>query len=341
MIARVYIRLPYSFTIPNGAFFHFIEGHGDGLIVRIHPPIVSDKPSTDSDFDSITINDNPAFRADTLLVDFIRDDFDRKKDVDVWDPPIALIEEVVNAFLDRIRYVTKSMTLKPISMMENPDVYWRIEYLDDTGQSIPSTEELANKKGLVKFRFSWTALTPEIWNDLTNLPNDFRIPSWYKLQLDALDALPDIGVAVVLAATSLEVFISQILDLLNGENTTPTPLWKWVNDVSRGIGRVPRPDEQFDGLLRIFTGFSLKDDANLWKAYNNLREARNSFVHEGTAYIKDHRRRILLTSTGAAELVKKTLDITSLVKAHLPEKLQWPEFDHRINVSCIKKIPVK
>lgn len=340
MIARVYIQLPYSFTLPDGAFYNFIEGHGDGLNVRIYPPIVSAKASTDFDFDSIAINDKPAFRANTFKIDFFKDEFDRRKDISVWDPPIPLIEEIINIFLDRIRYVTNSMSIKPITMMENSNVDWHIEYLDDNELPIPSTDELVNQKGLIKLRFSWTALTPEVWNDLTKLPNDFSIPSWRRLQLDALDALPDIGVSLVLAVSSLEVFISQILDALNDEQQTLMPLWKWVNDESRGLGRVPRPEEQFDGLLKIFTGVSLKDNETLWNAFKSIREARNSFVHDGIACIRNSKTKKILNAKEATSLVKKAEEITSFVKIHLPENLQWLEYNHRINVTCTKNPPL-
>jgi serine/threonine protein kinase len=65
---------------------------------------------------------------------------------------------------------------------------------------------------------------------------------------DAQGMMPNVGAAITLAATWLEVFIGRPLDTL-------------VNDV------VVQPD-----LM-------------LWEAFKNLRAARNSFVHEGVARI--------------------------------------------------------
>jgi hypothetical protein len=67
----------------------------------------------------------------------------------------------------------------------------------------------------------------------------------------------------------------------------------------------PSTDEQFDVLLKIFSGKSLKDEPTLWEAFRNLKEARNNFVHKGRAEIGGKP----VTSDVASRLVASTRDI--------------------------------
>jgi hypothetical protein len=92
------------------------------------------------------------------------------------------------------------------------------------------------------------------------------------LLLDAVGLLPDIGPALVLAATSLETLITDALDELSaGASAVPQSLWMWIND--RGDYRKePSVLEQYDALSKVFTGRSLRDEIELWEA---------PFVHGG------------------------------------------------------------
>ena len=173
-----------------------------------------------------------------------------------------------------------------------------------------------------------------VWKNIHQLPVDFTPLPWEDLRLDAQAALPHVGTAVVLAATSLEVFISQILDRLAATSDLPADVWKWLND--RGAwARNPTTEEQFDILLRHFTGHSLKDNQALWKAFKNLRTARNSFVHEGIAKVGD---KVLLHSD-AENLVARANDIISWVRGCLPADRRWLEFEPSITFQIEKGFP--
>ena len=71
----------------------------------------------------------------------------------------------------------------------------------------------------------------------------------------------------------------------NGRNQSCHPeLWRWINQ--RGDWRrEPTVEEQYDTLLKVLTGHTLKEDQDLWELFKHLKTARNSFVHEGMAKV--------------------------------------------------------
>jgi hypothetical protein len=100
------------------------------------------------------------------------------------------------------------------------------------------------------------------------------------LLLDAEAQLPDIDAAIALANAALEAFSKWLLDQLASLSTLPEGLWDWMNH--RGFFlKDPSVDDRFDPLLKVFTGRTLKEEVQLWKAYKDLRSARNSFSHRG------------------------------------------------------------
>src|SRR5205823_5949027 len=70
-----------------------------------------------------------------------------------------------------------------------------------------------------------------------------------------------------------------------------------------------------DQLLQAFTGRSLKDDPALWQSFKNLRDARNSFVHEGQARIGG----TLVDADKTHELVAAAGRVLDWFDALLPE----------------------
>jgi hypothetical protein len=90
--------------------------------------------------------------------------------------------------------------------------------------------------------------------------------------------LPEVGPALVLAVTALETLISATLNQLASSANLPSGLWEWINN--RGDYRKePSVEEQFDVLLRVLAGKSLRNQSDLWRGFKDLKEARNSFVH--------------------------------------------------------------
>ena len=172
-----------------------------------------------------------------------------------------------------------------------------------------------------------------VWTDVNSLPIEYEPPPWKMLLLDAEHVLPQIGPAIVLAATALEVGISQILDDLASRSPIPVDLWHWITN--RGFFlKEPSEEEQFDELLRILVGTSLKEDPSLWEGFKNIKDARNSFVHEGTATIG----RNVVREEDARRLIGKAKEIFSFLRSKIPEDVQWPEYHHEINVNAVMPI---
>ena len=184
-------------------------------------------------------------------------------------------------------------------------------------------------------QFSWSFIScdPKLWDLLHSLPDDFAAPAWSTLLIDARGALPHVGTAVVLAATALEVLIAELLTKLAAQSTLPKKLWSWVND--RGDWqKEPSVDEQYSVLLEVLTGHSLKEDNGLWEGLKNIRNARNSFVHEGCARIG----RNPVTNEDVAALIQKADLIAAKIREWLPENLRWPVFDHTVKLEVGKII---
>lgn len=109
--------------------------------------------------------------------------------------------------------------------------------------------------------------------------------AWDLLLLDARALLPDVPSAIVIAAAALETFVAWALNILHEEQPLPNGLWTWINNRDHWT-KEPSASEEFDALLRVFTGRSLKDDEpGLWQQYAELRRARNTLVHEGIAEV--------------------------------------------------------
>lgn len=328
MIARLYVLLPFALTIPEGEQFDTYTYIEKGYGIRVCPPRKSDVPFHDDD-DEITIGGIKAFRANVLHIDFIKDIFDRRDNIDC-DPPLDFIKKLIDSFLIKLRFVTRGSAIKPINF---PLTTWKLTYLND------DETELLAEKGLARIRFgkamkySWIAVNNQVWKNLHSLSPDYIPPTWELLLLDSNDLLPEIGPSIVLAMTALEVFISVFLDLLADRSPIPQGLWKWINN-RQWFLQDPTTDDQFDKLLRILTGVSLKDEKELWEAFKNLKKARNSFVHEGIAKIGDR----ALNREDACRLVGSADKIIRFIKGKLPEDMKWPEFKYTFKVEATMKL---
>lgn len=329
MIARLHVILPFEFTIPEGEKFNVFSYIDEGHRVTIFPPKKSDMLFHFDDVEKITINDTNAFRANGLQIDFVKDKFDRRENI-TCDPPIEFIKKTINFFLIKVRFITKAAGVKPIDF---PNVNWRITYLSDDETELSPEEGLVRARLSRSLQFSWIVINNNVWENLHSLPPDYNPPSWELLLLDAKNLLPEIGPSIVLAFTALEVFISIILDLLAYKSPIPQNLWKWINK-RKGFLQNPTSDEQFDNLLKILTGISLKDDNELWKALINLRKARNSFVHEGIAKIGNS----ILDREDAKRLVGSASEIINFIKEKLPEDIKWPEFKYNFEIQAEMKV---
>jgi hypothetical protein len=143
----------------------------------------------------------------------------------------------------------------------------------------------------------------------------YEAPPWAELLLDAMDLDAELGPSLVLAATAVETRIANALDLLAGGKLSDR-LWAWLRDREGDYIRTPSVAEQLDVLLEVLGGRSLKDDARLWAAGVHLRDARNSFVHEGRATFGKSKQ--VVTREKARELIQQAGEIIDFIEGLLP-----------------------
>lgn len=327
MLARLYVLLPYSITLPDGEEFTVYQYEDDGYTIAVFPPGRSDRVKSLDAPDEIKIGGKPGFEAEVLRLDFRKESFSRAIAAPL-DPPEALVARALRSFHQRLRYVTRAFHARPPDF---PSCSWRIEYLNDDESKLEQKEGFRRGLGGLQYSWSMIGVNRAVWNDIFGLGTDFTPPVWDELRLDAIAALPNIGTAVVLASASLEVFISHLLDQLAEKGKAPQGLWSWIN--SRGDWRrEPDVEEQFDQLLKFFTGHSLKEEAALWEAFKNLKTARNSFVHEGVPKVGN----VPLSLEQARDLVGRSNNVIAKIREWIPNDLHWLEFNNKLEVSIHK-----
>ena len=346
MIARFRFLLPYAFSMLMSSELTPFEFERGPYRIRIHPPcqalLDAHDVSLTSSFptrellnmiapatpqrttDAIKINGFPTIQANLLQIDFIKEDFDRRMFANGQesesDPPITFVVEVVNEFLSTIRAITQAGSIHPIT----PTSLWRLRYFTDDEQELEYKEGF--RRGTSTIQFSWKIVSIDtgIWDKLKQLTPGYVPPTWSILLTDATDLLPEIGTSVVLAAAALEILISTTLNFLAAQSTLPTGLWEWIND--RGDYRKePSVEEQFDKLLLFLGQKSLKSEPQLWEAFKKLKEARNSFVHKGKAYIGKQE----VSQEMAYSLIASAMQIAAWVQNLLPPEQRLPAPNHQ------------
>lgn len=322
MIARIHILLPFSLTVPEKENYPIYEYEVDEYHIRIFPPERSERADSHTDAEDITINETIAFNADVLRIDFQKESFNRTETSEL-DPPSELIKNVANGFLARLRYVANASKVK---LIEFPNVNWNIRYLNDDDTELPQEKGYVRGKGGRKFQYSYVALNKEVWEDVHSILPGQQLPVWKTLLLDADSILPEVGPAIVLTFTALEVFISKTLDSIAASSELNNDLWEWIN--SRGYLKDPSIKERYDFLSRHLIGKSIKENNDLWEPFKHLRKARNSFAHDGIAMIGDK----TVTEEKARFFIIKANEIIDFIKNEIPEDLRWPEFKHEIKI---------
>jgi hypothetical protein len=73
----------------------------------------------------------------------------------------------------------------------------------------------------------------------------------------------------------------------------------------------------------------MKEEPRLWEAAIHLRDARNSFVHEGRPYIgrRGSGRRQPVTREKARELVAHAIEVIDFIEGLLPEDHRRPQLE--------------
>lgn len=325
MIARLTVAVPFAIAVPEGSSFALWSVEEDGCQIVSRPPVKTDLPLHVDVPDDIQLDGGRAFVANALQIDFRKPAFNRRRDGE-QDPPMALLQRAVTSFLARLRYTTRAAQIHPIDL--HSGATWRLQYLNDDESELLADPALHRGLRSRAVSISFVSLTPAVWDAAHKLDSEWASPVWDDILLDATQALPAIGTAVVLAATALEVFISHILDKLAAGGQMPEGVWNWLNNRDSWL-KNPSTEEQFDVLLKHFTGHSLKEQSKLWQGFRELRTARNRFVHEGAATIGSQ----FVSREKAEQLVGVARDIIATVREWLPSEQRWPLLEPRVQVT--------
>lgn len=329
MIARLSLVLPFRMFVPvNAAFEHARYDDGE-YQVTIRSPSKSDLPGLPGDPDEVKLGVEPAFIADCITIDFVRAEFDRSP-ARFDDPPEAVVQRALDIFTTRLRYVSRGAQVIDLNF---PQATWRLQFLADDETELPVVDGKIRTRTSRELNVSGVKVTPDVYQDMFNLAPNWTPPPWYDFFVEAEGAVARGGLALVLAMTGLEVFVADVLDRLADRSGTPPALWKLMTD-RKDPDKNPSTDEQFDILLRHFTGHSLKEDQTLWQAFTSLRTARNRFVHTGVARVGTD----IVTRQIAALLVLQAREIVLKVREWLPAEIHWPEFGHTVEVSARFKL---
>jgi hypothetical protein len=271
-------------------------------------------------------------RCDAIVVQIVAEEFDRR--VESSQETLQSLRDVAcdatNGLLERLRVLTRAVHLKPLSP-EN--LLFRIVMLDDSETLLELEEGKWRESGTHRFLIRLTAVTAPIWQELVDL-GEYETPPWDELLLDAMDLDVELGPSVVLAATAVETRISTALDVLAADKLD-SELWAWMNHRNDDFTKTPAVSEQLDQLLGSLGGRSLKDVPDLWEAGVQLRQARNSFVHEGCALL-GKKTKVPVTREKARELVVKAGEIIDFIEGQLPVDQRRPRLVNEVKVTTTK-----
>jgi hypothetical protein len=265
--------------------------------------------------DDLKVFGNDTLEANLLKIDFKAPEFDRRRGHEREDPPIDLVFSTANRWLGVLRTVLQSPNVRPV---EASEWFWRLDYLTDAGEELPSSVEFFKMMSGRRFDKRVNILDKAQWELAVKSTVEADIPIYVPLMLDADAALPDIGTAITLASTALETLIESHLRRLATAKCAPPELWTWITNRDFHL-KEPSTAEQFDTLLKMFSGKSLKDQPQLWTAFKNLNQARNGFVHGGRAEIGDSS----VTIDVAMKLVESTKEIIKWMEQLAPEGDRW------------------
>ena len=124
---------------------------------------------------------------------------------------------------------------------------------------------------------------------------------------------------MVLAAAALETLIAASLHSLAPAQRMPAELWDFINN--RGDYRKePSVAEQFDQLFHALTEHSLKERPELWEAFRNIREARNTLMHQGKMSVGNAE----VTRSQAFAFIARAKEIADWVEQFLPDAAKRP-----------------
>lgn len=288
---------------------------------------IAEQPATT---DAVTVNDQLTIACCLLQMDLRRESFVRRNptseaqahDPDFGDPSTNHVFEIANTFLTAVRSLFRLPTFRELHPAQT---VWRLDYLDDEGALLAAEQGLHRTRSYHGGSFSANGLTTETWQWLGAQLPGYVPPPWHLALLEAERLAAGVrdsavGAPIAVASAALEAFIAEVLNALASRSTSvSSSLWTWLNGRDDWL-KEPSVEERYDFLLREFAGFSLKDDTRLWQDFRNLRQARNSFSHEGRAVIGNSP----VTGARAEELIAGCRRIVDWVEDRLPPELRQP-----------------
>jgi hypothetical protein len=341
MKAVFYMLLPTEFLIPEDVHLKPQELEIDGYSISIfEPEYASINPEYAAQLTEVAMTEiaknlrpDPKPRltgvvkadgkqtrvANLIHIEFHKDEFDRRRSGGVGDPPLALIEKIALDFILRLRAVSQANHLKPVHLDSAPS---RLEYLTDDNSELPPDPNLFRSYFKSSRSVQTVMLYESVWNRATELLAEFpyQPKSYDTLIQDAFAALPEIGTPILLANSALETLIDFAFQEMLGSVKEPE-LWAWILD--RGDWRKePSTAEKYDVLLKSLSGKSLKDDHELWEAFQLLRGIRNNFVHDGKSVFGKKEEQV--TQSMTRELLSKAIKIIEFVENLLPAEKRRP-----------------
>jgi hypothetical protein len=320
MLARVQVPLPFNMLVEANQQFIVPTYQKKGYTIKIFPPVRDPTMASNREPASFKMNDKEALLCNTIILQFFKREFDRpvfknKEKTEISDPPVELINETLNHFLMRLRWVAESPFIHSIDIQRNG---WKIDYINDDEKPLPPDDKIY---GDLHFAVTgnYPKINQEIWLEAFFSPYVPKQRNWEDFTLDAYDVLPQVGLSIMLANIAIEIFILNILNQLAEEKgISDYTWWQWISN--RKKNKDPYIEDQYDGLLKILSGHSLKEDNRLWGAFTQLRNARNNFVHAGIARIGSNEP---LTENQTIELLQKMDEIFLKIRTWLPDKMQW------------------
>lgn len=351
MLARFRVLLPFVFTIPFDSKFVPISFTYKEYRGTLYPPAQANIDSSAADVtslipfadaganldaaliatptQSIKVNERETIQANLLQIDLVANrefdrDRDRKRAKEQTDPPVEVFFEIANYFVKKFRSIGNFVNAQPLT----PDAVavWRIEYLTDEGLQLERDEKFSRSVHATKIRWQQNVLTPDLWNKVTDDFLTFKSYVWDSLLVDARAQNDDVNAAIVLANAALEAAVDFALETLAGLSKIPKESFDWLAN-KRDFTKQPSAKEKFDQMLFLFAGRSLKtENPKLWKAFLDLRDARNSMVHQGAAVLKKGKEEVEVDAQTAMKMVTDAAAIIVWLEKLLPEECHRQKF---------------
>ena len=283
----------------------------------------------------VIVDGHPSVVANSIQVEIHGETLTRESGAE--EAAISAAFTVVDHFLQRLRAIASAPFVRAVRSVGS---HWYLEYLNDDGLEFEADPQgrLVRRRLSSQFRIpSMTVLEPGgVWDSTLELPEDYVLPPWESLLLDARLLLeservaPEVGPAIVLAASAIETRIDDALRTHAERHGDPSlALWTWLTNRDQWW-QAPSFAQKLSTILVALTQRSLKNDEVLWVAFRELSQARNKYVHEGTATIGGEQ----VTPQRAGALLAKTRAVLDWIEDGLPAENRRPRYErqHEIQV---------